>query len=79
VNTLPRIKKASLPAQADYPSIRTAVPAFCTISEAAQVLTLSKRTTCDLIAKGKLKPVRLGRRVVIARQALEKLTGSKLS
>jgi excisionase family DNA binding protein len=70
---------ASLVPQADHHSIRSSVPAVCTISEAAQVLTISKRKTCELIASGKLKPLRLGRRVVITREALEKLTGAKLA
>lgn len=70
---------ASLAQQADPLSIRTAVPAVCTIEEAAQVLTISNRKACELIACGKLKSTRLGRRVVITREALEKLAGAKLT
>lgn len=70
---------ASPPPQADYHSIRSSVPAVCTIAEAAQVLTISKRKVCELISSGKLKVLRIGRRVVITRDALEKLTGTKLA
>jgi excisionase family DNA binding protein len=65
--------------QVEKLSIRFSVPALCTIDEAAEILTLSKRTVATLISDGKLKTVPLGRRRIVSRAALEKLTGTKLS
>ena len=79
VNAASSPSSASLPPQADYHSIRSNVPAVCTIAEAAEVLTISKRKVCEMTASGELKVLRLGRRVVITRDALEKLTRTKLA
>jgi len=64
---------------ADNRSIRISVPPLLTIDEAAQVLTISKRKACDLIASGKLRTVRIGRRRIVPRESIERVTGIKLS
>ncbi len=44
-----------------------------TVTEAAQCLGLGRNTTYDLISKGKLPSVRLGRRILIPKDALDRL------
>lgn len=50
---------------------RASIPVAATIDEAAILLTLSRRTVADLIATGRLKSKRIGRRRIITRAALE--------
>lgn len=64
---------------ADHKPVRIAIPQILTVIEAAAVLTLSKRATCDLIAKGTLRTFKLGRRRLVRRADIEKLTGTKLA
>ena len=42
-------------------------------AEAAEVLGISRTHTYELVARGKLPSLRLGRRIVIPRQGLERL------
>ncbi len=44
-----------------------------TVMEAAEVLGISRTLTYELVARGKLPSLRLGRRIVVPRQALEAL------
>lgn len=62
----------------DKPPVRTNVPAILSIDETASVLTVSRRTVAELLAQGRLKAVRIGRRRVIARTAIEKFLGIAL-
>ena len=59
--------------------VRFAVPAVCTINEAAIVLTLSRRHTAEMIATGRLRVKRLGKRVIVTRTELERVVGAKLA
>ena len=71
---------ASLPPQADHPQdIRSRVPALLSIPETAAVLTLSRRSVAEMLADGRLKAIRLGRRRIIRRSDLEKLTDTTLN
>lgn len=63
----------------DHNTVRISIPAILTVIEAAAVLTLSVRATRQLIADGKLPTFRLGRRRIVRRADLEKLTGTKLA
>lgn len=77
----PSITSASLanPSGAENNTIRNQVPAVLSILEAAVVLTISKRKAADLIATGSLKSIRIGRRRVITRGAVEDFLGIKLA
>lgn len=44
-----------------------------TVSEAADVLGISRTLAYDLVAKGQLPAIRLGRRIVVPAQALHAL------
>jgi excisionase family DNA binding protein len=44
-----------------------------TVGEAAKLLRLSRAFTYELVARGELPSVRLGRRVVIPRVAIERI------
>ena len=80
MNTSASTQPASLPPQADNPhDIRSRVPAFLSITEAAILLTLSRRSVAEMLADGRLKAIRLGRRRIIRRCDLEKLTGTTLN
>ena len=71
---------ASLSPQADNsPDIRSRVPALLSIPETAAVLTLSRRSVAEMLADGRLKAIRLGRRRIIRRSDLEKLTDTTLN
>lgn len=65
--------------KADPPSVRINVPSILTIVEAAALLTISKRKAADLLASGRLKSIRIGRRRVVRRCDLEQLLGCALS
>jgi excisionase family DNA binding protein len=47
----------------------------CTVPEAARMLGISRTHAYELVARGDLAHVRLGRRIVVPRHALEKLLG----
>lgn len=46
-----------------------------TVSEAAQLLRISRTHAYELVARGELAHVRLGRRIVIPKHALDTLLG----
>jgi excisionase family DNA binding protein len=46
-----------------------------TVPEAAAVLGISRALAYELVARGELPNLRLGRRIVVPRQALERLIG----
>jgi excisionase family DNA binding protein len=47
----------------------------CTVPEAARMLGISRTHAYELVARGDLAHVRLGRRIVVPRHVLEKLLG----
>jgi len=47
--------------------------ALMSIEKAAELLSISKWTVRDYIRSGKLRPVRLGRRVLLSESELERL------
>ena len=49
-----------------------------TVTEAATVLGISRTSAYERVHAGELPALRLGRRIVIARRALEELLGSPL-
>jgi excisionase family DNA binding protein len=49
-----------------------------TVTEAATVLGISRTRAYERVHAGELPSLRLGRRIVIARRALEELLGSPL-
>ncbi|MCU1485981.1 MAG: Helix-turn-helix domain protein [Actinomycetia bacterium] len=46
-----------------------------TVPEAAVALGISRALAYELVARGQLPSLRLGRRIVVPRQALERLIG----
>jgi excisionase family DNA binding protein len=46
-----------------------------TVPEAAGALGISRALAYELVARGELPSLRLGRRIVVPRQALERLVG----
>jgi excisionase family DNA binding protein len=51
-------------------------PVTLTVEEAARVLGISRTLAYDLVTRGELPVVRLGRRIVVPRRALESLLDS---
>lgn len=49
---------------------------FLTVDEAAAMLRISRRHLYELLAEGALRCVRLGRRVIIPRAAIEELAAA---
>ena len=49
-----------------------------TVAEAATVLGVSRRLVYDAVARGELRAITIGRRLVIPRAALEQLLGQPL-
>jgi excisionase family DNA binding protein len=49
-----------------------------TVDEAAYLLNISRSLAHELVAKGELPAIRLGRRIVIPRVAMEELLGTSL-
>jgi excisionase family DNA binding protein len=49
-----------------------------TVTEAAEILGVSRTSAYELVRAGALPSVRLGRRIVIRRTTLEELVGSAL-
>lgn len=49
-----------------------------TVAEAAFLLNISRGLAYELVARGELGSIRLGRRIVIPRIVLEELTGSTI-
>jgi excisionase family DNA binding protein len=58
---------------ASRPTDWSAVPLVLSVEEAAALLGIGRNGAYQLVADGRLPAIRLGRRVVIARQALEQL------
>jgi excisionase family DNA binding protein len=48
-----------------------------TVDEAAQVLGISRALAYELVARGELPSLRLGRRIVVPRRALDLLLSQK--
>ena len=49
------------------------MPLTLSVSQAAKLLGISRAFAYELVARGELPSLRLGRRVVVPRQALEEL------
>ncbi len=49
-----------------------------TVDEAAYLLSISRGLAYELVARGELPSIRLGRRIVIPRVVLEELTGTAI-
>ena len=49
-----------------------------TVDEAAYLLNISRGLTYELVARGELPAIRLGRRIVIPRVAMEELLGTPI-
>jgi excisionase family DNA binding protein len=49
-----------------------------TVTEAAEILGVSRTSAYELVRAGTLPSVRLGRRIVVTRHALEELLGAPL-
>ncbi len=49
------------------------------VDEAAFLLSISRGLAYELVARGELDSIRLGRRIVIPRVALEELTGTTIT
>jgi excisionase family DNA binding protein len=49
-----------------------------TVGEAAHMLNISRGLAYELVARGELQAIRLGRRIVIPRVVLEEMTGTAL-
>jgi excisionase family DNA binding protein len=49
-----------------------------TVDEAAYLLNISRGLAYELVARGELPAIRLGRRVVIPRVAMEELLGTSI-
>jgi len=47
-----------------------------TVDEAAYLLNISRNLVCELVDRGVLPAIRLGRRIVIPRVVLEELLGA---
>ena len=50
-----------------------------TVDEAAFLLSISRGLAYELVARGELPSIRLGRRIVIPRVVLEELTGTAIA
>ncbi len=50
-----------------------------TVDEAAYLLNISRGLAYELVARGELGSIRLGRRIVIPRVVLEELTGTTIT
>lgn len=50
-----------------------------TVSEAAQLLRVSRAFAYDLVARGELPALRLGRRIVVPRAAIERMLADSMS
>ena len=49
---------------------------FLTVDEAATLLRISRRHLYELIAEGKIRAVKLGRRVIVPRSVIEALAAA---
>jgi len=58
---------------------RTPQRLVLTVDEAAFLLSISRGLAYELVARGELPSIRLGRRIVISRVVLEKLTGATIA
>lgn len=59
---------------ASSPPERTDGPLALSVAEAAELLGISRSLAYDLVARGELPSVRLGRRIVVPRVALHQMT-----
>jgi excisionase family DNA binding protein len=62
-----------VPAAIGRPSSWASVPLATSVSEAAKIIGIGRNSCYALVARGELSAVRIGRRVVIPRQAIEQL------
>ncbi len=64
----------------DYPDNDSEAPRRLTftVDEAAFLLNISRGLAYELVARGELGSIRLGRRIVIPRVVLEELTGTTI-
>lgn len=49
-----------------------------TIDEAAEVLRISRQSAYEAARRGEIPTIRLGRRILVPRRALEKLIGAEI-
>ena len=63
----------------DHTALRANCPPILRITEAAEVLTVSRRTIAELLAQGAIASKRIGRRRIVTRAALEKYLGVSLA
>ena len=63
-----------LPTASPTREVASDTPLLLRISEAARLLSLSRSTLYQLIGKGELPVIRIGRTVRVTRSALERLT-----
>jgi excisionase family DNA binding protein len=64
----------------DYPDDHSETPRRLTftVDEAAFLLNISRGLAYELVARGELGSIRLGRRIVVPRVVLEELTGTSI-
>jgi excisionase family DNA binding protein len=59
-------------------SVPTGSTLILTIDEAAVVLRISRQSAYEAARRGEIPTIRLGRRVLVPRRALEKLIGAEI-
>jgi excisionase family DNA binding protein len=62
-----------------FSEVRVHVPAILSIAEVCELLTISRRACADLLGSKRLQSFKIGRRRLVRRADLEKLTGAKLA
>ena len=73
--TLPRNSKKRVIGAS---SAATSLALILTIDEAAVVLRISRQSAYEAARRGEIPTIRLGRRVLVPRRALEKLIGAEI-
>ena len=78
-STSPR--HASIDVDNEYGNDASEIPRRLTftVDEAAYLLNISRGLAYELVARGELGSIRLGRRIVIPRVVLEELTGTTIA
>jgi excisionase family DNA binding protein len=59
-------------------SVPTGSALILTIDEAAEVLRISRQSAYEAARRGEIPTIRLGRRILVPRRALEKLIGAEI-
>ena len=59
-------------------AVSAAPKLILTIDEAAGVLRISRQSAYEAARRGEIPTIRLGRRILVPRRALEKLIGAEL-